>query len=93
MSKAGENRKWGNGMKGCHDEIADRGIVYAEASLFAGGAVCSLRRRVGSPGACRKERSLAKVWLTSILLQSISGDEYYSSSFMRQRMGIWRVCV
>ena len=29
-------------------------------------------------GACRKERILTKVWLTSILFQLISGDKHFS---------------
>lgn len=69
--------------------MVDQRIVYAEASLFTGGAVCWFRLRVGqSSGAWKKERSLAKVWLTNILFQLISGDEWCGSSFMRQRMGI-----
>lgn len=82
-------------MKGRHDQIVDQRLFYAEASLFAGGTVRWLRL-----GGWAKFRGLEK---RKKLSQSVAnkhvvpihqwGDEQYSSSFVKQRMGIWRVCV
>lgn len=47
----------------------------------------------GKSRGLQEGKKLSQSLVNEHLLQSISGDEYYSSSFMRQRMGIWRVCV
>ena len=63
-------------MKGWQGWIVDQRKFYPESCLFTGGVVCWNRLKVGqSSGVWGKERNLIKVWLTSILLQLISGDK------------------
>lgn len=70
--------KWGASM--VYWTVGQR-MLYPDTNLFSKrgpqrGVVCCLRLSEGSnPGPQSKERSLTKVWLTSVLFQLINGDK------------------
>ena len=46
-----------------------------------------------SSGAWRKGRILSKVWLINISFQLMNRDKQFSYSFVRRKIGTWRVHV
>lgn len=65
-----------------------RGTASQSAQSACSREGLSTRGQNPGPGG---RRSLTKVWVISILSQLISGDN--STGSLRQRIGIWKVCV
>lgn len=67
-----ENLGWKNGMNGWCGQTVNQGVLHPEASLLSEGAVCLHLLLVGQSWETQgKDRTLSRVWVTSIFAPGV----------------------
>lgn len=84
-----------NGRVQWDDRTVDQRVFYPEVGLFLREDIKEgLRLRLGHrSGTWRKERNVTDVSLMWILLYLSTWTKQSTQSCMRQRTGVWGVCV